>query len=303
MYATPNGDFLTFEAQGAERGDLEEREGVKGEPRGAGVPGHPHNELYRYDAADGSVMCVSCGEGVAPTKGAMLLPSHSEGLLETPASPRSPVSISEDGRRVFFQTSAQLVPQDTNEDTVAEEHTPVITGLGEGADTYEWEQANTEEASGVFCRVANGCTHLISAGENVGPEHFLGASANGENVFFSSAAPLLPEATREFTNIYDARVDGGFPPAAPRVECTSCQGAGSPPPQFNTPASEVFSGAVNPPVAVGTASTTSPSKPRAPTFAQRLAKALQACRKNRNRAKRRHCEAGARAKYARRHGK
>ena len=45
--------------------------GLELEPRGVG-----HNELYRYDAADGSVMCVSCGEGaVAPAEGEMLEPT------------------------------------------------------------------------------------------------------------------------------------------------------------------------------------------------------------------------------------
>ncbi len=243
-YTTPDGGFLVFPS------------GVKG-VRVAGPHGLPelgppeprglhHNELYRYDAASGGVVCVSCGEGVVPTKGQMLEPDHSEGILETPDSSRSPISISEDGRRVFFQTSAQLVPQDKNEDTPKEEAEPVITGLGGAADVYEWEQEATEEAPGVFCGVTNGCTHLISAGEEVGPEHFLGASANGDNVFFSSTAQLVSQATPEFTNIYDARVEGGFPPPPPRVECTSCQGVGGPPLQLTTPASETLAGAENP---------------------------------------------------------
>jgi hypothetical protein len=208
------------------------------EPRGLG-----HYELYRYDAADGSVMCVSCGEGVAPAKGNMLEPEPVNGLYISPDTSRSPISISEDGRRVFFQTDARLVPQDTNEDTTKEEE---CGELGPGSDVYEWVQDGTEEIQGVFCRVVNGCTHLISAGEAVGPERFLGASANGRDVFFSSAAQLVPQATPEFTNIYDARADGGFPSPATTAKCTSCQGVGSSPPMIGAPASVTFDGTGNP---------------------------------------------------------
>jgi hypothetical protein len=238
-YTTPDGGFLVFPAgvSGVQIAGPHGLPELVAEPRGLG-----HNELYRYDAADGSVMCVSCGDGVAPAKGEMREPESSNGLLTSPDSLRSPISISDDGRRVFFETSAQLVPQDTNENTVEEEERPVITGLGRAADVYEWEEDGTEEAPGVICGIMSGCTHLISAGEDVGSEHFLGASANGDDVFFSSAARLVPQATPEFTNIYDARVDGGFPTLAPSAKCTSCQGVGSQPPLFNAPASLTFVG-------------------------------------------------------------
>jgi hypothetical protein len=212
--------------------------GLAPELRGSGG----HEELYRYDAADGSVMCVSCGEGTAPSGGYTEEPKSSIGAISFATFQPGALSMSEDGRRVFFQTTAKLVPPDTNENTQAEE---VAKVLGAGTDVYEWEEDGVEEEPGVFCVVANGCTHLISAGEAVGPERFLGASANGDNIFFTSAAQLLPQATPEFTNIYDARVDGGFPPPPPSVECTDCQGVGSPPPPFSTPASETFAGAGN----------------------------------------------------------
>ncbi len=244
---TPDGEFLLFASEGSASGDLEAREGVTGEPRGAGVPGHPHNELYRYDNADKSVMCVSCGEGTVPEKGTTLEPSTvaaGDSLLEPIDGTPTLIEMSEDGRRVFFQTSAQLVAQDTNVDTTEEEDTP--GGLGQAADVYEWETDGTEEEPGVFCGVANGCTHLITSGEDVGPSIFLGASRDGRNTFFATAAQLVPQATPEFTNIYDARVDGGFPPPPPVSECLACQGVGSPPPLFNTPASGPFAGAGNP---------------------------------------------------------
>jgi hypothetical protein len=293
-YVTPKGDFFVF-AAGQGGGPAVEFEGPHGreeELRGVG-----HDELYRYDAADGSVMCVSCGSGVAPARGEQAEPEGTNGLLPTPNLSRSAVSISDDGERAFFQTSARLVPQDANEDTPQQEEGIEIEN---GADVYEWEAADTEEAPGVFCRVANGCTHLISAGEDVGPERFLGASTSGHDLFFSSAAQLLPDATPEFTNIYDARVEGGFPRAAPGVECTSCQGVGNPVPQFGAPASATLTGAGNPPLPPPATTST---RPAASTTARKLAKALQACHKDRNKIKRRRCEAQAHTKYARRRTK
>lgn len=291
-YTTPNGDFLVFASgkSGAPgvmfagpRGELIE------EKRGAG-----HTELYRYDAADRSVLCVSCGEGVAPAKGEVVVPNPFSGLLGTVDSPREAVEISEDGQRLFFQTSARLVAQDTNESTAAEE---TSGELGVGSDVYGWGGDGTEEGPGVFCHMANGCTHLISAGEDVGPERFLGASSSGRDVFFTSAAQLVPQADPEFTNIYDARVDGGFPPSPPSAECTSCQGVGSPPPLVGPGASGTFAGAGN------SARTSSGNQPPSsehsePTAAQKLAKALRACKKKRKRV-RASCEKKARRAHAR----
>ena len=229
LYTTPNGKFLLFVADG--RSGMP---GVAGEPRGAG-----HNELYRYDAADGSVMCVSCGQGDAPAKGEMYEPNDVVTSLATSDQTPRLIPMSGDGRYVFFQTSAQLVPQDTNVSTAAEEESP--DSLGQ--DVYEWEADGAGE-----CALVQGCTYLISSGEDVGPSVFLGASSNGRDVFFATAAQLAPQDTDEFGDIYDARVDGGFAPARPTFECLSCQGVGSPPPLFNVPASVSFAGANNPAV-------------------------------------------------------
>jgi len=245
-YTTPDGGFLVFYSGNILSPPVEivGPNGLEPEPRGAG-----HEELYRYDAANGNLTCVSCGEGFAPAKGRTFPHNSGNGLLTYPDSVRTPISMSEDGRRVFFQTSARLVPQDTSEETMEEEG----IGLpGKAFDVYEWEQVGSEEAPGVFCRTAVGCTHLISTGETAGFQLFLGASESGRDLFFTSAAQLVPQATPEFTNIYDARVDGGFPVSAPAPECTSCQGVGSPPPQFGTAASATFAGQGNPAAATGT---------------------------------------------------
>jgi hypothetical protein len=257
-YSTPAGDFLVFASgsRGSPGPEVLGPQGLEEERRGAG-----NEQLYRYDAADGSVMCVSCGEGAAPAKGGVLVPAEDFGTFNINDRAPTVVSISDDGRRVFFQTSANLVPQDANETTASEERDNEKDGLGGATDVYEWEQAGTEEAPGVFCQAAVGCTHLISAGEAVGPERFLGASEEGRDVFFTSAAQLVAGATPEFTNIYDARVDGGFPPPPTTAECTSCQGVGSPAPQFGAGGSLTFTGPGNAAVAPGN-SATPPSKPK-----------------------------------------
>jgi hypothetical protein len=255
-YVTPDGRFLVFVAGGRvneNTGVLED--GVEGEPRGAG-----HNELYRYDAAAGSVMCVSCGEGAAPAEGEMI---EFHGVFEDRDGTPPFVQMSDDGQRVFFQTTAQLVPQDTN----SVGGFPFYSGM----DVYEWEADGVEESPDVFCRVAVGCTHLLSSGEDVGAAHFLGASSDGSNVFFASASQLVPQATPEFSNIYDARVDGGFAPPEHVAECLSCQGVGSPPPLFNTPASATFTGTGNP-VAPASKIVAKPKKKAAKKKAKRKAR-------------------------------
>ncbi len=231
-YTTPNGEFLTFVS--AEAVEFIGPHGREIESRG--VHG---NQLYRYDASNGSVICVSCGVGVAPAEGEMIEPRS---LASTRAESPPFVQMSDDGQRVFFQTTAQLVTQDAN----SQETNVFRVGGTPGMDVYEWESEGAEEAPGVFCRAAVGCTHLISAGEDVGGEFFLGASKDGRDVFFSSAAQLVSQATPEFSNIYDARVDGGFQAPLGSPECLSCQGVGSPPVAFAGAASESFAGGGNP---------------------------------------------------------
>ena len=242
-YTTPNGQVLVF-VSGPGGVKVAGPHGLELEPRGAG-----HNELYRYDAADGSVMCVSCGEGMAPAEGEMIEPGTN--VLSTMDETPPFIPMSEDGRRVFFQTTAQLVPQDTNNPT----YEGSSAGGSPGMDVYEWEADDTEESPDVFCHILNGCTHLISTGEDVGKATFLGASENGKNIFFATAGQLVTQVDPEFPNIYDARVDGGFPPQKAPPPCLSCQGVGNPPPLFNTPASGTFTGAANP---VTPPSTTTP---------------------------------------------
>ena len=287
-YTTPDGRFLVFASGSHQPGVVEfiGPHGLEPELRGAG-----QDELYRYDAATGNVTCVSCGAGTAPAAGAMIEPRFNSVVYQTRDATPPFIDISADGQRAFFQTTAQLVPQDTNS---IETQINEVSG-SPGMDVYEWEAFGVEEEPGVFCRESVGCTHLLSSGDAVGPEYFLGASADGRDVFLSSAAQLLPQATPEFTNIYDARAGGGFASRATTAECLSCQGVGSPPPLFAGGASESFSGAGNPPPPAPAQLVT----PKPLTRAQKLSRALRACKKksSHSRKRRQSCERQARRLY------
>ena len=91
-----------------------------------------------------------------------------------------------------------------------------------------------------------GCISLISSGDDPTPSYFLGASANGSNVFFGTHARLAPQDTDESGDLYDARIGGSFPVPAGKGPCegAACQ---SPPPApiDATPGSLTFSGPGN----------------------------------------------------------
>jgi hypothetical protein len=219
-YVTPDGRFFLFVS-----------EGVEGEPRGKG-----HVEIYRYDSEDGSVMCVSCGPNQAPPEGNASSPIAPTGSDLYPAD-LTPglIPMSEDGQYVFFDSTAHLVPRDTN--STAE------PGFGQypGQDVYEWEADGTGG-----CELSQGCTDLISSGESGIESVLLGASESGRDVFFATHAQLVPQDTDSYGDIYDARIGGGFPaPPPPPPVCSSCQGVGSPPPLFSVPASLSFVGPGN----------------------------------------------------------
>jgi hypothetical protein len=179
---------------------------------GHSYSGEGSPEVYTYQAEAGSVFCASCR------------PQASGGIL--PDSRREDYTyrwISEDGSRVFFDSEASLVARDVN-------------GV---RDVYEWERDGAGE-----CHEAEGCVYLISGGVE-GAASFIDASSSGNDVFFISRQRLVPEAQNELTHLYDARVEGALPVAAPACTGTGCQGVPAPPPIFATPASVTFSGVGN----------------------------------------------------------
>ncbi len=199
--------------------------------------GEPAVEVYQYDAVEDELRCISCNPtGARPTGvemgisgGPLFVAARIQGWEIQNHAPRV---LSEDGRRVFFESLEALVPHDTN-----------------GAwDVYQWEEAGKggcTEASASFHASAGGCIDLISSGESPRDAAFLDADASGNNVFFGTLDSLVPQ-DYGLNDIYDARVGGGFPlPVSdPPCEGEACQSPPPPPPDV-TPASETFEGQGN----------------------------------------------------------
>jgi hypothetical protein len=143
---------------------------------------------------------------------------------------------------------------------------------------------------------------LISSGESPQESAFLDASASGNDVFFLTSDALVPGEDHDSArDVYDAHVCSGSSPCpSGRAEepppCDtgdSCKPAPAPQPEiFGPPASSLFTGA-------GNLIPELESKPKPPTRAELLAKALRSCRGRfaHARKRRRACEAQARARY------
>jgi hypothetical protein len=125
----------------------------------------------------------------------------------------------------------------------------------------------------------------------------VGMSASGSDIFFSTHVPLVQQDTDVLGDVYDARIGGGFPaPREPTCSGEACQGSPSVLPSFGAAASSTSPAAGNlVPPSITVAPFTQP-KPKALTRAQKLARALKAC-KGKPRKKRAVCESQARKRY------
>jgi hypothetical protein len=249
-----------------------------------GYESQARQEVYVYDAtlpvSSGNPVCASCnpsGEPPAQPYSAILSPSYSNTHMQR--------WISEDGSRVFFDSTEALVPQDTNGQA---RHTSCAQEGCAGLDVYEWERDGAGS-----CRRSGGCIYLLSSGTGTDNSYFADASANGNDVFIATRSQLTPQDQGNTFGMYDVRVDAPKPPSPPACAGSGCQGVPPAPPIFATPPSTTFNGVGNfPPPNIAT------TKPKALTNAQKLAKALKACRAKRNKRKRKSCEDQARSKYA-----
>jgi hypothetical protein len=260
-----------------------------------GYDNHGFTEFYRYDAAAGRLDCVSCVPTGAPPIGDATM----QDILPFLVSPdfRGKVltrNLSADGSRVFFETPDALVPRDTNGDGGCPNVNTNFAGSCQ--DVYEWE------ANGAgSCHSSaddGGCLYLISTGTSADPSYFADASANGDNVLFFTRQALVGQDQDQLVDIYDARVGGGIAaqnPPSPTPPCSGeeCHGPSGSPPVFGVSSSATFSGIGNltPP-----ASTPVTPKTPAQLKAEKLARALKACKKKPKK-RRPGCERQARRAY------
>ncbi len=254
---------------------------VAGFPKGYRNEGM--EEVYVYEAEGGKLFCASCNPSGEPPESNQ----ETEAAYTDAAAAFLPISythtyaprvISEGGGRVFFDSDEPLVAQDTNSKQ----------------DVYEWERDDLGS-----CREVDGCIYLLSGGTSGSASWLLDASASGEDVFVISRAGLVPGDPYEAFALYDARVGGVQPVVAPVCTGSGCQGVPPAAPIFATPASVTFAGVGNFP-APASVSAPVKGKPKAKagvlTRAQKLTRALKACRKRSARARPR-CEAQARKRY------
>ena len=163
-------------------------------------------DVYRYDAQTGTVERVSIGEAGYSSNGngefaADISNGHLGESLQLQYELGSRAS-SEDGSRIVFTTAEPLSPGATN-------------GL---ANVYEWHEAPGDP---------EGAVTLISGGSGETPADDPVIAPEGNDIFFVTTEGLVQQDTDGLADIYDARIDGGFPERlASREPCSSdaCQG-------------------------------------------------------------------------------
>jgi hypothetical protein len=158
-----------------------------------------HREVYVYRMFPEGLSCASCRtNGSAPTGDADLGFRSDVGF-----SFGWPTPVSDDGNRVYFDTTDTIVGDDVNGNVPN----------GGSQDVYEY---------------ADGIPSLISSGRSNYPSWLAGVSPSGNDVFFYTRAGLVPSDTDGGElDVYDARVGGGFPAAPVPAPCEgdACHGA------------------------------------------------------------------------------
>ena len=203
---SPNGQYLAFMSQ----------QSLTGYDNRDATSGQPDEEVYLYDA-QAAVWCagratpLSEGDGFKRPQGVFDTELVGEGLgllVDRPetwhehwlagsipgwtsditgAQPYAlyqPRYLSNSGR-LFFDSPDDLVPAATNGKE----------------DVYEYEPEGVGS-----CRFSSGCIGLISSGTSNRESAFLDASENGDDVFFLTAAQLVPADDDQAFDIYDAHV-------------------------------------------------------------------------------------------------
>ncbi|HEV7586233.1 MAG TPA: hypothetical protein VGO14_10695 [Solirubrobacteraceae bacterium] len=321
----PHGRYLAFMSNrrltGYDNTDVNEVEGR-----------HADEEVFLYDASSGRITCVSCNPTGARPNGVFDQRFAGEGVGLVVDRPEVWVSIANpgvdhwlagnipgwtplfinggiyqsrylsDSGRLFFNSADPLVPQavgHTRLEKVSEAEKEPQSQVG-------IENVYQYEPSGVgSCTSASGCVGLISSAASNKESAFMDASASGNDVFFLTASALLPQDRDINFDVYDARVCSESspclppvpPPREPCASAATCKEGSASPPTFQPPPSSDVSSPGNTPHIV-----TLPVTVTKLTTAQKLAKALKACRKLPHRTKaqkkkRAACETQARRKY------
>ena len=231
---TPDGDFLVFASK---------TEHLTPDDTSTAV------QVFEYDAQTGSLVRVSIGQDGYNDNGNTnvadaLIPERIFYASE-PTNYWTNLAVSADGSYVFFQSTDGLTQQALNHKIIGEK--PELNQTS-GPPVY---------ANNVY-EYHDGNVYLISDGRDVsqapgGGElsdvELVGTDASGADVLFTTADQLAPTDLDSNVDVYDARIDGGFPaPVSPPL-CSGdgCQGPLSGAPTLLSPGSEFQAGG-NPPL-------------------------------------------------------
>lgn len=158
-------------------------------------------ELFLYDASSASLLCASCN----PTGSRAMGPSSIPGALANGKALHAykPRAMSQDAKRLFFESDDALLPRDSNGET----------------DVYGWRAAGIGG-----CAKPTGCIGLISSGRGASGSFFIDASLDGADVFFTAPDSLVSSDPGS-VDLYDARIGGGFPDPPTEIPCIgdACQ--------------------------------------------------------------------------------
>ncbi len=310
---SPNGQWLTFMSQRSLTG-YDNRDAVSGKP---------DEEVYLYHAeasaaGPAKLVCASCdptgarplGEEFGSVLEEAFLGGNRAWAAETTTSFAAMVPgwtrelyqsryLSDSGR-LFFESHDALVSQDVNgtwdvyeyePEGVPESEHACTSAVQSGSDVFK--PARTVEVEGRGVEEGAGCVGLISSGTSAEPSAFLDASEAGGDVFFLATSRLAPQDFDTSYDVYDAHECTGEAPCLtspaqppPCITEASCKPAPSPQPQiFGAGGSATFSGAGNP-----ASPSPAPAVKTKLTRAQKLAKALRLCKKDKKKSKRAYCE-------------
>jgi hypothetical protein len=245
-------------------------------------------QLFEYDTQTGGVARVSIGQHSSGEYGCEVT-----GTLEEGYDCDGNTIVGEDAPRMVYPPGS----------SVAENGTVVFTS--QLALTPQAVSGAPRETENVY-EYRGGQVYLISAGDEVTRipyevhqerTRLFGIDESGRDVFFSTADSLVPQDTDTQFSWYDAREDGGFPAPAVTPGCSgeTCQGNLTPTPPLPSAGSETAAGGGGVPVSSGVPVVGRP-KTAAQVRAERLAKALKACKKKSKRT-RGACEKAARKRY------
>jgi len=194
-------------------------------------------DLYRWDAQNGW-LCISCPPPGTPSRGDAIWGSLYASIDGVPLRGEYQLdsAISSDGKRIVFTTPNALVPQDTDGENGCPAHVtgnqsiPISYSCD---DIYEW---------------SDGAINLLTPGSGPDRPELMGTTPDG-NVFFETRQRLVGWDTDNSTDIYTARVGGGFPEPPPTgVPCEGegCRGQSPGAPGSIGAGTAAFEGPANP---------------------------------------------------------